>query len=244
MALPKIDVPIYTLELPLSKKKVRYRSFLVKEEKILLMAMESEDEKTVMESIKQIVNNCVLDELDVDTLPLTDLEFIFLNLRARSVGEIVNLQYKCNNKVKDAEGEEKVCNNVVQIDVNLLEIKPEINKKHNKKIELSKELGIVMRYPDFKIMESIDGATDTEKIMKIVSSCIDYIYDKETIYYRKDIEEKELVEFVDSMSREQFLKVQEFFDTLPKIKKAVDFKCNKCGHEENIVIEGLQNFFV
>jgi DNA-directed RNA polymerase subunit M/transcription elongation factor TFIIS len=244
MALPKIDVPIYTLELPLSKKKVRYRSFLVKEEKILLMAMESEDEKTVMESIKQIVNNCVLDELDVDTLPLTDLEFIFLNLRARSVGEIVNLQYKCNNKVKDAEGEEKVCNNVVQIDVNLLEIKPEINKKHNKKIELSKELGIVMRYPDFKIMESIDGATDTEKIMKIVSSCIDYIYDKETIYYRKDIEEKELVEFVDSMSREQFLKVQEFFDTLPKIKKEVDFKCNKCGHEENIVIEGLQNFFV
>jgi hypothetical protein len=244
MALPKIDVPIYVLELPLSKKKVRYRSFLVKEEKILLMAMESDDEKTVMESIKQIVNNCILDDLDVDTLPITDLEFVFLNLRARSVGEIVNLQYKCNNKVEGAEGEEKVCNNVVQVDINLLEVKPEFNVKNNKKIELSNELGVVMRYPDFKVVESLEGTTDTEKIMKIVSSCIDYIYDKENIYYRKDIEEKELVEFIDSMSREQFLKVQEFFDTLPKIKKEVDFKCNKCGYEENFVVEGLQNFFV
>jgi hypothetical protein len=244
MALPKIDVPIYTLDLPLSKKKIRYRSFLVKEEKILLMAMETEDEKSVMEAIKQIVNNCVLDELDVDTLPITDLEFIFLNLRARSVGEIVNLQYKCNNKIQDEEGQEKTCNNVVQVDINLLEIKPEVNEKHNKKVELSDELGVVMKYPDFKIVESLEGSTDTEKIMKIVSCCIDYIYDKENIYYKKDITENELNEFVDSMTREQFLKVQEFFETLPKIKKKIDFKCNKCGYEENLVIEGIQNFFV
>jgi hypothetical protein len=244
MALPKIDVPIYNVELPLSKKKLRYRSFLVKEEKILLMAMESDDEKSVLQAIKQIVNNCVLDEIDVDDFAITDLEFLFLNLRARSVGEVVNLQYKCNNKVKQENGEETPCNNVVELGVNILEIKPELDPKHNKKIELSDELGIVMKYPNFKIMESVDGGNETDKIMKIIVECIDYIYDKENIYYKKDVTEEELLEFVDSMSREQFLKVQEFFDTLPKIKKDVDFKCNKCGYEEKVVIEGIQNFFV
>lgn len=246
MALPKIDVPIHTVDLPLTKKNVRFRPFLVKEEKLLLMALESMEEKTILDSIKQIVNNCCLDDIDVNALPIADLEFFFLNLRARSVGEVVELQYKCNNKVKDEQGEEKTCNHVVKFDLNILEIKPEIPPNHSNKIELSKDLGIVMKYPSFGSMKNLgdENLTEIDKVLKIVVSCIDYIYDTDSMYYRKDLSDEELSDFVDSMSREQFNKVQAFFESMPKIKKEVDFNCTKCGYKENIVVEGLQNFFV
>lgn len=244
MALPKLDVPIFTIDLPLSKQKVRYRPFLVKEEKILLMAMESNDEKTVIESIKQIVNNCCLDEINIDELPVLDLELFFLHLRARSVGEIADLQYKCNNKIKTDNEEEKTCNHVVKLQVNVLEIKPEIDKNHTNKIQLSEKLGIVMKYPNFKILENITDGSEVEKIIKIITNCIDYIYDEENIYYKKDIIQEELMEFIEGMTRDQFEKIQEFFDTIPKIKKDIEFKCGKCGYQEKIAVEGIQNFFV
>jgi hypothetical protein len=243
MALPKIDVPIFNITLPLSNQKVRYRPFLVKEEKILLMAMESDDEKTVLDAIKQIVNNCCLDNLDIEELPITDLELFFLHLRARSVGEIVDLQYKCNNNVTDENGEEKKCDNVVKLKVNILEIQPEVDSKNKNKIELSAELGMVMRYPNFKMIENIESSTDVERVVKVITSCIDYIYDKDNIYYKKDITEQELTDFIDSMTREQFAKVQEFFDSIPRIKKDIEFKCGKCGYAEKIVVEGIQSFF-
>jgi len=243
MALPKIDVPTYTIDLPLSKQKIRYRSFLVKEEKILLMAMESNDEKEILNAIKQIVNNCCLEDIDVDNLPVLDLEFLFLNLRARSVGEIADIQYKCNNTVKDENDEDKVCNNIVKLEINLLEIQPEYDSKHTNKIELTKELGVVMKYPNFKIMETINDENDVEKIIKIITNCVDYIYDKENIYYKKDVSDEELQEFIESLDKKQFEKIQEFFETIPKIKKNVNFKCNKCSYSENITIEGIQNFF-
>lgn len=245
MALPKIDVPIHTVDLPLTKKTVRFRPFLVKEEKLLLMAMESQEQKTIIDSIKQVLNNCCLDEVDIESLPTSDLEFFFLNLRARSVGEIVELQYRCNNKVKDEAGEEKTCNHVVKFDLNILEVKPEIPANHTTKIELTKDLGIMMKYPNITAIETIEAGegSDVEKVMKIVSECIDFIYDTESIYYKKDISAEELTEFVESLTREQFSKIQEFFDTLPKIRKTVEFTCGKCGYKEDIVIEGIQNFF-
>jgi rubrerythrin len=243
MKLPKIDVPIFTIELPLSKQKLRYRPFLVKEEKILLMAMESQDEKSIMDSIKQVVNNCCLDEIVVDDLPVLDIEYFFLNLRARSINEIVDLQYKCNNVINSGANEEK-CNNLVKIQVNLLDIKPEINPNHKNKIEITDKLGMVMRYPNMKMMENIEGSSEVEKIIKVISNCIDYIYDEENVYYRKDIEEKDLLEFIENMTKEKFEKVQEFFETIPKIKKEVNFKCNKCGYQEKIDVEGIQSFFV
>ena len=188
MALPKIDVPVFNLTLPLSKKKIRFRPFLVKEEKLLLMAMESNDEKSVIETIKQVLNNCCLDDIDVDTLPIADVEFLFLNLRARSVNEIVELQYKCNNKVKNEEsGEEVTCGHVVNLDVDILKITPEIDPKHSTKVELSNKLGVVMKYPNFSMVEDEDDTkSEIEKVMEIIEKCVDYIYDSETIYYRKD----------------------------------------------------------
>jgi hypothetical protein len=243
MALPKLDVPIFTLELPLAKTKVRYRPFLVKEEKLLLMVMESDDDNSVFETIKQIVNNCCLDDIDVEELSTTDLEYFFLNLRARSVGEIVDMQYKCNNQVKGDDGEEHSCDNVVKMKVNILEIQPTFDEKHNNKIELSKDMGIVMKYPSLSSIQNAKAVNEVERILEIVKSCTSYIYDAENIYYKKDIPENELEEFIDSLTQGQFTKIQEFFETIPKIKKDIDFKCNKCGYEEKIMIEGLQNFF-
>jgi hypothetical protein len=132
--LPKIDVPTYELKLPLLKKSYRFRPFLVKEEKILLMAMESDDDKAMVDAIKQIINNCCIEDIDVEEMPMSDLEFFFLNLRARSVGEIVDLQYKCNNKFLNEKNEEQTCGNVVKFDVNILEINPQIPKNHDTKI--------------------------------------------------------------------------------------------------------------
>lgn len=242
--LPKIDVPIHNLTLPISKKNIKFRPFLVKEEKILLMAMESGEEESVMNSIKQIVNNCCIDEVNIDELPVTDLEFIFLNLRARSVGEVVELQYKCNNKIKSESGEEKDCGGLVKFDLNLLEIKPEINPENNQRIELTEKMGIVMKYPNLKSIESSNNSeNNTERIMKVLVDCVDYIYDAETIFHRKDISDKELNEFLDGLNRKQFEKIQKFFETLPRLKTNLDFKCVKCGYEENILLEGIQNFF-
>ena len=243
MALPKLDVPIFTIDLPLAKTKLRYRPFLVKEEKLLLMAMESDEDNTVLETIKQVINNCCLDEINVDDLSITDLEYFFLNLRARSVGEMVDLQYKCNNIVKEDDGEEHSCDNLVKIKLNVLEIKPTFDEKHNSKIELTKDMGIVMKYPSFSTIQNSKAENEVDKILEIIMDCVEYIYDADNIYYKKNIDDNELIEFIDSLSQTQFTKIQEFFETIPKIKKEVDFKCSKCNYEEKITIEGLQNFF-
>jgi hypothetical protein len=240
--LPKIDTPIYDLTLPLSKKKIRFRPFLVKEEKILLMAIESEDENSMLLAIEQIVNNCCLNkDFDVESLPLSDLEFLFLNLRARSVGEVVELQYKCNNR-PDKDSEEE-CGHLVKFDLNLLEVQPEIPKDHSQKIELTPTMGIVMKYPSMKLMEYLTG-TEIEKLMNLLIACIDYIYDEEQMYYAKDQTKQELTDFVESLNRIQFAELQKFFESLPKIKKELHFHCDKCNYDENIFVEGLQNFFV
>jgi len=243
--LPKIDVPIYNVKLLSTGKSLRFRPFTVKEEKLFLMANEDEDLTTVVDTIKQILNNCILDEFQIDSLPLFDIEHLFLNIRARSIGEMVNLKYKCNNNVLDEETkEEKKCNNVVQIDLNVLEIQPEKQEGHTNKIEITEKLGVVMKYPNFETLKKFKDATEADSIIKMTVNCIDYVYDADKIYYAKDSQEEDLIEFIESMQSKDLERIKNFFDTMPKIKKDVDFKCNKCGHEEKIEIEGIQNFFV
>lgn len=244
--LPKIDVPIYELKLPLCKKKIKFRPFLVKEEKILLMAMESDDQDAVLLAIKQIINNCIVSKINIDDLPILDFEYLFMHLRARSVGEMIDLQYKCNNDVGEENGEKIKCNNLVKLSFNALEVEPDL-KSVNEKIELTSNLGVVMKYPTFKGIEKLNRenapASAAEIVARTVINSIDYIYDKENVYYAKDVPEEELIEFVDSLTREQFLKIQEFFDNLPKLKKDLSFTCPKCKYEEHIVVEGIQSFF-
>ena len=242
--LPKIDVPIYELNLISTGKKIRFRPFLVKEQKLLFMANQSDDPKDALNVVKQICKNCIVDDIDVEALPVFDLEFIFLNLRARSVSEVINLQYKCNNKVKNEADEETVCGNLEKFDVNLLEILPTKDPKHDKKIMLSDKLGIMMKYPTFEMIANLKGQNENETLMELLTICVDNIFDQDNIYYTKDVTKEELEEFIDNLQQKDLEKIQEFFETAPKIKKDISFNCRKCGYKESIEIEGLQNFFI
>jgi hypothetical protein len=241
--LPKIDVPVYDLKLISQNKKIRYRPFTVKEEKLFLMANESKEEETVINTVKQVINNCVLDEIDVDSLPVFDLEYLFINLRAKSVGEQVKLNYQCNNNV-EKDGKQDKCGNMVNFTLNLIDVKPESEQGHTNKIELSDKLGIVMRYPKLNFIAGQENKTETEIILDLIIDCIDYIYDENQMYHAKDSTRQELVDFVDSLQTKDLEKIKNFFDTMPKVKKQLDFKCNKCGYEDTVMLEGIQNFFV
>jgi DNA-directed RNA polymerase subunit M/transcription elongation factor TFIIS len=165
-------------------------------------------------------------------------------LRARSVSEVINLQYKCNNKVKNEADEETVCGNLEKFDVNLLEILPTKDPKHDKKIMLSDKLGLMMKYPTFEMIANLKGQNENETLMELLTICIDNIFDQDNIYYTKDVTKEELEEFIDNLQQKDLEKIQEFFETAPKIKKDISFNCRKCGYKESIEIEGLQNFFI
>jgi hypothetical protein len=243
--LPKIDTPIYETKLISNGKIVRYRPFLVKEQKLFLMASESQDIKDTINAIKQVINNCVIDDIDVEEMATFDIEHLFLQLRARSVDEIVHLSFNCNNTAKNEKDEDKLCGNLVKFDLNVLEIEPTMNSEHTSKIEITDKLGVVMKYPTFNMINQLDVESQTmDQVLDVIVSCIDYIYDEDQVYYAKDSSKKELIEFIENLKQSDLGKIQKFFDTLPKIKKNLDFHCDKCGYEENITIEGVQNFFV
>lgn len=241
--LPKLDVPIYTIKLISTGQEVRIRPFLVKEQKLFLMAAESEDAKDVISTIRRVLKNCILDEIDIDSLPTFDLEFLFMNLRARSVEEIVDLKYKCNNIVKNDKGEDTTCNGSVDFKLNLLEVEPTIHANHTNKFMLNESIGICLKYPTFEMIQKYENLNENEILVNVLIDCIDYLYDNEQVYHAKDSSQEELIEFVDSMSQKDLEKIKLFFDTMPELKKDVHFKCGKCGYEEDIEIKGLQNFF-
>lgn len=242
--LPKIDVPIYTVNLISTGKPIRFRPFTVKEEKLFLMAVESNDSDSAMNTIKQVLNNCVIDELNLESLPIFDLEFLFIHLRAKSIGEEIKLRYRCNNQIQK---EDKItsCDNLVEMNLNLLEIQPTKDENHTNKIELDKNLGVVFKYPSFDTLQKYEGGnSEIEIILNMIIDCIDYIYDTDQIYYAKDSSKEELRDFIESLQTKQLEKIKMFFDTMPKLQKKLNFKCNKCEYKEEINLEGIQNFFV
>jgi hypothetical protein len=242
--LPKLDVPIYEVKLISTGKTIRFRPFLVKEQKLFLMASEATDPKETINTIRQVLKNCILDELDVDSLPTFDLEFLFMNLRARSVEEVVDLKYKCNNIVKNDKDEDTTCTGSVEFKLNLLEIEPIKDPNHTNKIQLTENLGIALKYPSFDMIQKYESKSENEIMAGVLTDCIDYVFDNDQIYYAKDQTKEELDEFIDNLQQKDLEKIKVFFDTMPEIKKDVHFKCPKCLYEEDIQIKGLQSFFV
>ena len=240
MALPKLDVPIYELKLPSTNKKISYRPFLVKEEKILLMAMEGEDEGEITTAIKQIINNCIVTKnIDVDKLPLFDIEFILLNLRARSMGDIIKTSY-----IRKECPEEKCKPVEIEIDVNTIEVHKD--KSHDPKIQLTDNVGIIMKYPDIELMAKYGNeftGEKTEEAFELIIKCVDSVYDYENVYSKADYNPDELKEFIEGFTQDQFKKIEHFFNTLPRMYKDVEFSCEKCGYKEDVRLEGLANFF-
>ena len=240
MALPKIDTPIYDLELPLSKKKIRFRPFLVKEQKNLLMAMESGDRESIEQNVKQVLTNCTVTEgIDIDKLPVIDVEYYFLQLRARSVGEIVENKYRCDNVV-----EEKTCSNIMETSLNLLDIKVEGVKEGDDVISLTDTISIKLKYPEFSVLKRLSKLTNVSDIaFEMIAESVEYIYDGEQFYYAKEVDIKEVIEFIESLNQQQFAKIEDFFANLPKIQKTIEMKCSRCGFEHKLDVEGLESFF-
>lgn len=240
MALPKIDTPIYDLELPLSKKKIKFRPFLVKEQRNLFMALESGEKDTIEKNIQQVLHNCTLTKnVKINDLPVLDIEYYFLNLRARSVGEVVENKYRCDNTVDD-----KTCGNIMETSLNLLELKVEKPKNINDTIALTDKISIKLRYPKFSVLNRLSNLnTESEIAFEMIADSVEYISDGDQVYYSKEVTREELIEFIESLSQQQFAKIEQFFANMPKLQKTISMKCSKCGFEHNIDVEGLESFF-
>jgi hypothetical protein len=240
MALPMMNAPIYTLVVPSSGATVKYRPFLVKEEKALLIAQQSEDVVTMIETLKQVVKSCVQDKLDVEKLATFDLEYMFTQIRGKSVGETVDLIFGCD--LDHGEQNEKA---KATVTVDLSTITVEKSAEHNNKIELFGNVGVVMKYPTVDVIKKLEGfdVNDLDTVFDIMALSIDYIYDGEQLFYAKESTREELLAFIENLSSEQFARVQKFFETMPKIRKEIQYDCPVCNRHHVKMLEGLQSFF-
>ena len=239
--LPKLDVPVYDIDLPVCKKKLKYRPFLVKEEKILLMAMESSDEKTMIESIKQIINNCILDgDLDVDKMPFFDIDYLFIFLRAKSVGETVEVKLTCNNVIEDGT----TCGNQFAADMDIGKIELLKDDDLSNDIKLNATSGVRMRYPNYSVMRKLEELPDIDKKTHIIASSIDYIYDKTGMHSYKDYTLDELKEFVENLTEENYSKLERYIDSFPTIAAKINATCTKCGFEHKVRYTDFIDFFI
>ena len=233
MALPKIATPTYELTVPSSKDTLKYRPFLVKEEKILLLANEANDETEMMVAVKQIINNCTFEGINVDSLALFDLEYVFLKIRSKSVGEIVNLKLLCED-----DGE-----TYVDVKINLDDVEVDFNKDHTNQIQITDDVCLIMDYPQYEFLNTSTEGSETAFIFKLIKRCIRSIVEGDTVIERVDFTDKELDEFLESLSSQHFKKLQEFFETMPRIRHEVKFKNPNTKKQTKITLEGMQSFF-
>ena len=232
MTLPVITAPTYELVVPSTKEKITYRPFLVKEEKILLTAMETGGEGELVLALKQIITNCLIDKIDLDSLATFDLEYIFLNLRSKSVGEVATVNVTCPD-----DGETQVL-----VDIPLDEIEITFPEGHSNQVQLTDTVGLTMKYPDFTLA-SVTRESNTEYLFEMIKGCISQIIDGETIHERVDFNDKELDTFLDSLNSKQLEGVQNFFETMPKLVHEITFTNPKTKKENTMTLEGLDAFF-
>ena len=237
MTLPKIEVPTYELTLPSTDLKVKYRPFLVKEEKILFIALESNSNVNIVNAIKDIVNSCTFNSILVSNLPTFDLEYIFLNIRAKSVGEIAKFKVLCPDDKKT----------YVDAEIDLTKVEVQVEDKHTNKIiiDKTKNLGMVLRYPtinDVELGENV-STLKVESVFKILINCIDHIFEGDKIYPTKDISKQELQEFLESLPQDNFNDIRDFFDTMPKLKHQIEVLNPVTNVKSDVFFVGLSDFF-
>jgi hypothetical protein len=231
MALPKLNTPVFELSLPSTNQKIKYRPFLVKEHKTLL-AMQNADDNEVARLVRELVDVCTYNTLDIVKLPHFDVEYIFMNLRSKSIGEKVEVIVNCP------------CGNKIDASFNIDELKVVKNSEHTNKIMLTDDLGVEMSYPNFDTALGIFNSNDTSKAVDMVVDCVKGIFSKDEYWDAKEQTKDELEEFVFSLTKQQFEKLEQFFVTAPKVVQEVKAYCDQCGLHNETKIEGLSNFFV
>jgi len=231
--LPKLDTPTYRLTLPSTKEEIEYRPFLVKEQKLLMMAQESEDDNEIVDTVSQIVNACTFEKIDVNQSPMFDIEYIFLKIRGKSVGEKIDLTLTCPD--------DEVTTVPVQVDIN--EISVLMSEEHKNEIEVTDNVKMVFRYPLLKDVRGVPAnAKEVDMIFHLLYTCVDSIHYGEDIYNKVDISDKEITEFVDSLTGDQFEKITNFFQTMPKLRHVIPVKNPKTEVESEVTVEGLASF--
>ena len=234
MSLPKLSYPTFEVTVPSSSDKIKFRPFLVKEEKILLIAQTGGDAKEILNAIKQVVNNCIVTEkFDVEKLTTFDLEYIFIKLRSKSVNNVIKLSYR------DGEDDE-----VYDFEVDLDKVEMKMDPEHSNKIKINDEgLGMILKYPRTDMIEKI-GKVDTEidVFFEVLKYCIEKVYDAENVYDTKEYEAKDIEEFIQSLDVNTFKQIQRFFETTPKLYYEMEYK-NKLGKDKKIVLQNLTDFF-
>ena len=238
MPLPKIATPTYELELPSTQKKIRYRPFLVKEEKILIIAMESEDQKQITNAIKTVIGNCILTRgIKIDQLSTFDIEYLFLNIRGKSVGESVDVLITCPD-----DGETQV-----EAKIDLDEIQVQVDPEHSRDIKLDENLVMRMKYPSLdefiKTNFSFDEGMGVDESFQLIASCVEQIYNEEESWSASDCTKKEMVTFIEDLSSKQFKEIEKFFETMPKLSHTIKVKNPNTEVESEVVLEGLSSFF-
>ena len=238
MPLPKIATPTYQLELPSTEETIQYRPFLVKEEKLLVIALESEDTKQITNAIKTVIKNCILTkDIKVENLPTFDIEFLFLNIRGKSVGEQVDVNIICPD---DNETN-------VSVSIDLDDIKVQKNEEHTNKIKVDPKIMMEMKYPSLEqfIKNNFDfnNENQMEQSFDLIASCIDKIYTEDEVWSAADVTKKEVIEFLESMNSSQFKDIEKFFETMPKLSHKIQIKNPKTGIESEVALEGLASFF-
>ena len=234
MALPKLDTPTYELELPSTGEKVKYRPFLVKEQKNLMIASESEDETEIQNALANIISECTFGKIDPYVVPLFDIEFMFLRIRGKSVGEKIELNVLCpdDNKTR------------TDITINLEDIDVHMETTHSNEISVTDNITIFMRYPTLKDMTNVGtDNTDVATIFNLIKSCVAEIRDEKTVHNRIDISEKEMEEFIDNLPSKVFENLGEFFNSMPKVQHPVKVTNPRTKKKGEIIIEGIQSFF-
>lgn len=233
----------HTLKLPSTGEELTYRPFLVKEEKILMMAMQGGETTDIVRALRQIIASCVTSNIDTLGLPTFDLEYIFLQLRARSVGEIIDINYSFEEEICEKTG--NTCQFKTQINID--DIQVEHNKEHKDLVDITDSIKVKLNYPkieDSIELSNLDGKNVVDATFKMIRNSIEYIMEGVEIYKASDHTEQELDEFLNSLSSSQFMKIQKFFDTMPKLKKQVIGICGNCGKKNERTLEGLADFFV
>ena len=236
MALPKLITPTYELEMPSTDEKIQFRPFLVKEEKILMIAMESGKNADIVNAVKEIVSACTFDKINISNIPMFDVEYIFLKIRSKSVGETSKLKILCPDDKKT----------YANVEVNLEEVQVQVGDDHTNKIDLGSGKGIIMTYPSVdSFLESGIQNITASNMLDMIGSCILQIYEDkgEKVYEAKDQTKKELSEFIESMNTGQFKDIQKFFDTMPRLKHTVKVKNPKTKKESEVTLQGLNDFF-
>ena len=236
MALPKLNTPTYELEMPSTDEKIQFRPFLVKEEKILMIAMESGKNADIVNAVKEIVSACTFDKIDISNIPMFDVEYIFLKIRSKSVGETSKLKILCPDDKKT----------YANVEVNLEEVQVQVGDDHTNKIDLGSGKGIIMTYPSVdSFLESGIQNITASNMLDMIGSCILQIYEDkgEKVYEAKDQTKKELSEFIESMNTKQFQDIQKFFDTMPRLKHTIKVKNPKTKKESEVTLQGLNDFF-